>query len=218
MSAPITTIEEGFQNAKETPSNVNEHITVLADYSEKCTSVAELGVNEMISTWAFIKGLRFNKKKKKHIVCVDIAGKPKQFDEISALAKKNKITMEFLEGDSGTVDLPRVDMLFIDTMHHYAQLMKELEKHHSRVKKYIVMHNTEVDSVYGEVVRMCYYYNVKQMQEKFGYSVKDMCKGLKPAIDDFVAKHPEWRVEKVFKNNNGMTILSRVDDHEEHDE
>lgn len=211
----MTTIEEGFTAAKDTPSNINEHLGVLADYAEKCTSVAELGVNDMISTWAFVKGLRFNKKKKKHLICVDIEGKPSNFNNVTDLAKKNKITMEFVQADSGGVDLPKIDMLFIDTTHHYAQLTRELEKHHDKVKKYIVIHNTEVDGKYGEIVRMCYYHNVKDIAQKYGYEVKDMCRGLQPAIDDFLLAHTEWKLSQKFQHNNGMTILAKTDSDDE---
>jgi hypothetical protein len=206
----VSTIDEGYKWAKDTPSNIHEHIEMLSEYAEKCTSVVELGVNEMVSSWAFIKGLRFNKKKKKHLVCVDNAGKPSKFDGINDLAKKNKITMEFVEGDSNEIEIPKVDLLFIDTIHTYAQLSRELERHHSNVKKYIIMHNTECDGKYGEVIRMCYYYNIKDLVKKYGYPIAEMCKGLQPAIDDFLKNHPEWKLEKQVRNNNGMTVLARV--------
>lgn len=209
MSHP--TIDEGFTWAKDTVSNVHEHIPVLATYAEKCSSVAELGVNEMITTWSFLKGLRFNKKKKKVLICVDINDKPAPFDSVVELAKKNRISMEFLRGDSGTVTLPKVDMLFIDTAHHYAQLHRELEHHYTRVNKYIVMHNTLIDGEFGEIVRMCYYYDVNKMAEHFNYNVKDMCKGLQPAIDEFLANHPDWKLDQQLANNNGLTILVKKD-------
>jgi hypothetical protein len=56
---------------------------------------------------------------------------------------------------------------------------------------------------------MCYYYDVSAIANEFGYDVKEMCMGLQPAIDDFVAAHPEWKVEKQLSNNNGLTILAR---------
>jgi len=34
--------------------------------------------------------------------------------------------------------------------------------------------------------------------------------GLWPAIREFLGTHPEWKIEKRFKNNNGLTILARV--------
>ena len=214
----MTTIEDGFNMVKEQPSNVNEHIQTLADYAEKCTSVVELGVNEMQTTWAFLKGLRFNKKKKKNLICIDIAGKPSRFDDIAELAKKNRINMEFIQGDSGLIDIPNTDMLFIDTTHHYGLLMRELNKHNQKVKKYIIMHNTEIDGQYGEIVRMCYYYDVEALSKLHGFAVKDMCKGLAFAIEDFLNSHPEWKVDKHFPNNNGLTILARKDDDEEEDD
>ena len=198
--------------AKDTPSNVFEHIPVLAEYAEKCTSVAELGVDHMVTTWAFLKGLRFNKKKKKNLTCVDIQAKPTEFDSRAALAQKNRITMEFVLADSTKVSLPKVDLLYIDTAHHYGQLSRELEKHHPRVAKYIIMHNTEIDGKFGEVVRMCYYMDVQKICKEHGFTQEELVQGLQPAILGFINKHPEWRVEKHLPNNNGLTILSKVEE------
>lgn len=215
MATTITTIEDGFKMMKDNPSNVNEHIPTLAEYTEKCSSVVELGVNEMNTTWAFLKGLRFNKKKKKVLTCVDIQDKPAKFKGVQELAKKNQITMDFIKGNSTEVDIPKTDLLFIDTNHYYAHLIRELEKHHDKVNKYIIMHNTEIDGRYGEIVRMCYYYDVEATQKLYGYSIEDMCKGLGFAIDEFLKNHPEWTVEKHFNNNNGLTILRRNEDSDE---
>lgn len=207
----MTTIEEGFNNAKNTPSNVNEHIQVLADYAEKCSSIAELGVDKMVTTWAFLKGLRFNKKKKKNLYCVDITGKPSAFDGIAELAKKNQINIEFTQGNSMKLQIPKVDLLFIDTAHHYAQLKKEFELHHERVKKYIILHNTEIDGKHGEVVRMCYYTDINSLCKENGFIPEDVVKGLQPAILEFIQTHPEWKIEKHLSNNNGLTVLSKLD-------
>ena len=205
----MSTIEEGYIHAKDTPSNINEHIPLLAEYAERCTSIAELGLDKMVTTWAFLKGLRFNKKKKKLLYGMDLLAKPVNYDAVSELAKKNRITMEFVLGNSTKVTLPKVDMLFIDTAHHYAQLTKELELHHERVQKYIVMHNTEIDGKHGEIVRMCYYMDVVKLCADNDFEMADVCKGLQPAIVEFVAKHPEWKVEKHLANNNGLTVLAK---------
>lgn len=203
----MSTIEEGFNQAKDTPSNVHEHIPVLAEYAEKCSSVVELGVDRMITTWAFLKGVRFNKKKKKAVLCVDIQGKPQAFDTIAELAKKNRITLEFIQGNSSDVTIPKSDMLYIDTAHHYALLSRELAKHHAKINKYIIIHNTEIDGKHGEIVRMCYYADIADMCKTFGYKDVDVVRGLQPAIVEFLEAHKEWKIEKHLTNNNGLTIL-----------
>jgi hypothetical protein len=43
-----------------TPSDINEHIPTLYEYSKTCESVLELGVRSGVSTFAFIKGLSEN--------------------------------------------------------------------------------------------------------------------------------------------------------------
>lgn len=206
----MTTIEEGFSTYKNKPSNIHEHMSVLAEYAEKCTSVVELGVSEMITTWAFMKGLRFNKKKKKHITCVDILKQPENFTAMKQLGEKNGLTIDFVLGNSTQVELPKRDLLFIDTCHFYGLLKDELEKHHALTKKYIIMHNTEIDGKYGEVIRMCYYFDVDKIQQVYGnYSMDDVCKGTNAAIEEFLANHSEWALDVHLTNNNGLTVLKK---------
>ena len=99
-------------------------------------------------------------------------------------------------------------MLFIDTWHVYGHLKRELALWHPYVKKYIAMHDTQVDGVYGETIR-----NgsdaVKQSQET-GIPVEEIRRGLRPAIEEFMAGHPEWKLKAYYVNNNGLTILERV--------
>lgn len=212
QAAPVvSTIEDGYNLMKNNVSNINEHIPILAEYAEKCGTIVELGVSDMVTSWAFLKGLRFNKKKRKHLICVDVEKKPARFDMIYDLAKKNTISMEFVHADSLTMTIPRTDMLFIDTMHHYAQLIRELERHADSVRKYIIIHNTEIDGKYSEIIRMCYYFDIQALKSKYGFSVKDMCKGLGYAVEEFLEKHKDWMVDKHLSNNNGLTILKRVD-------
>ena len=39
-----------------------------------------------------------------------------------------------------------VDLLFIDTFHVYGQLKRELARFEGQVRRYIAMHDTEVDA------------------------------------------------------------------------
>jgi hypothetical protein len=46
------------------------------------------------------------------------------------------------------------DLLFIDTWHVYGHLKRELAYWHSYAKKFIILHDTTVDEIYGETIRM----------------------------------------------------------------
>ena len=75
-------------------------------------------------------------------------------------------------------------------------------------KKYIIMHDTTVDEWHGETIRMrC---NAQQQSIDSGIPLDEINKGLWPAIEEFLREHPEWKIEKRFVNNNGLTILARI--------
>ena len=101
-----------------------------------------------------------------------------------------------------------VDLLFIDTWHVYALLKRELSHWHSHVRKYMLLHDTTVDEWYGEVVRGNA--DAERASRETGFPVEELRKGLWPAIVEFLRDHPEWKLERRYKNNNGLTILSRV--------
>jgi hypothetical protein len=52
--------------------------------------------------------------------------------------------------------------------------------------------------------------NAVQQSKQFHIPIEEICKGLWPAIEEFLKEHPEWRIEKRYTNNNGLTILTRV--------
>jgi hypothetical protein len=62
--------------------------------------------------------------------------------------------------------------------------------------------------VVGESIRAGW--NTAQQAASSGYPESEIRRGLKPAIDEFLAAHPEWTVKEVFTNNNGLTVLQRV--------
>ena len=101
-----------------------------------------------------------------------------------------------------------VDLTFIDTWHVYAQLKRELEKFSKITKKYIIMHDTTVDEWEGETIRCNW--NAHEQGAKTGFLVDEINKGLWPAISEFLEKNTEWELFERFTNNNGLTILKRI--------
>ena len=100
-----------------------------------------------------------------------------------------------------------VDMTFIDTWHVYGQLKRELAKFGKVTKKYIIMHDTTVDGIYGETIRMRM--NAQEQSRQSGYPIEEIQCGLQKAITEFLEANPAWQVKEVYTNNNGLTILKR---------
>jgi hypothetical protein len=201
-------VRDNYEMNAIRPSDINEHLPTLRKYATKCSTIAEMGVRGCVSTWAFIQGLIENKEQKKELMCVDIDDL--DLSEIITIAKDAGVNVKFIKDDSAKVDLgKRVDLLFIDTWHVYGHLKRELEFHHSNVDKYIIMHDTTVDAIWGESMRCGS--DVRKQAVDSGYSVEEICKGLTPAIDEFLESHyPEWTLLEKFENCNGLTILKRL--------
>jgi hypothetical protein len=172
-------IEERYIDLCTIPSDINEHLPTLKQYASECETIVELGVRSMVSTWALLAG------KPKSLISVDIVH-PQEFgtniwDAMDA-AQDVGITFDFVLKSSLEIDLPPCDLLFIDTLHTYAQLSKELELHESKAKKYIIMHDT---------------------------AIPDLLE-MPKAVNEFLEKNPQWVVAEHFANNNGLTVLKRI--------
>lgn len=201
-------INETYNVLCNTPSDINEHLPTLNKLSQECNTIAEFGVRSMVSTWAFLNGLYHNSSDNKNLISVDINDVP-GVNTVIKLANEYGINMKFIKNDSVKCEIPEVDLLFIDTWHIYGHLKRELNAHHKKVKKYIVMHDTELDKVFGETVR-CNWNAVEQSRDS-GYPITEILCGLEKAITEFLIDNPEWYIYKVYYNNNGLTVLKKKD-------
>jgi len=169
-------------------SDINEHLPTLKKYSEECDSIVEMGVRWVVSTWALLAG------KPKKLVSIDIKH-PNAFggslDEIYQCCDEYGIDFTFLEESTLTNNIDECDLLFIDTLHTYSQLSKELIRHSEKAKKYIILHDTEL---------------FKNRDEIDTNSEK---KGLSPALEEFLSENNHWVIKERFQNNNGLTVLER---------
>ena len=187
-------------------SDIMEHLETLYLYSRECNSVFETGVRGCVSSWAFLKGLMENNSSGNRLFLNDVTVCD-IYDLLKAGANsnveiryewKNNLLLEFNE---------KFDITFIDTWHVYGQLKRELEKFSKITNKYIIMHDTTVDELYGETIR-CHMDAYKQSQES-GIPIEEINKGLWPAVEEFVNNNPEWYIKERYTNNHGLTILAR---------
>lgn len=190
---------------KAQPSDINEHLETLYEYAKKCDTIVECGVCNIVSSYAFTSGLLGNDNNK--FVMVD-PYKSGFIDSFLTQAKSEGINIRFIEDSDIKCELVDTDLLFIDTLHVYGQLKRELEYWNQHIRKYIIMHDTTVDEWDGEIIRGSH--NAEEFSKKTGIPVEEINKGLWPAIDEFLKEHTEWKLEKRFTHNNGLTILSRT--------
>ena len=82
------------------------------------------------------------------------------------------------------------------------------------------MHDTVVDWEHGESIRTTHPFadgDVTGMSHDIdtevctsGYTKDEICRGIGPAIQEFLDKHgDEWVMDAHFENNNGLTVLRR---------
>jgi len=135
-------------------------------------------------------------------------GASKDMPKFLELCKAEGIDAQFWNQSDLECPLIKTDLLFIDTWHVYGQLKRELARWHSFAGKYIIMHDTTVDEWQGETIRM--QMNAQEQSKQFGIPIEEINKGLWPAVEEFLADHPEWKIEKRLTNNNGLTILKRM--------
>lgn len=196
-----------YEHHSKAESDIYEHVPTLRKYASLSNIVVEFGVRGGVATSGILRGLLENNNSIKEYIGVDIV-KCQQVEFTSKLCNEIGIKYTFLQEDSAKVNIPEVDMLFIDTWHVYGHLKRELQNNHSKVKKYIIMHDTTVDEWIGESIRCNY--NIKQQIKESGYTEEEIMTGLWPAVDEFLKSHPEWILKERYTNNNGLTILEKI--------
>ncbi|NDB60022.1 hypothetical protein EB001_16465, partial [bacterium] len=162
--------------------DIYQNVHILYDLAKKCKHVTEMGVRTGVSTRALLNS-------NVDVVSYDIELNQIVTDlfDIAKLAGKN---VKYIQANVLTIEIEETDMLFIDTLHTYSQLKQELNLHANKVKKYIAFHDTHTFGLRGED----------------GIDNR----GLLSAVIEFLIDNPQWRFKIYKTNNNGFTVLERV--------
>jgi len=194
-----TSLEDLYQHAIQKPedptrppADIWEHLPLLRQLASKCDHVTEFGVREgMGSTVAFLAA------QPRALVSWDVNPYSIVNQRIADLIWRAGRT-DFQPRVGGTLQIviEPTDLLFIDTLHTYAHLRAELERHcdpvEQKVKKYLVFHDTAT----------------------FGTKGEDGSEpGLRAAIRWYQKCHafPLWELIEDRENNNGLVVLRRID-------
>jgi len=184
------TIEENFDFIKSNPTDqrgknsiqwIHLYMDELYELSKECSHITEMGVNQVNSSWAFLKA------RPKKLVCIDITftkvPERHKFEDhiwlesLKELAKKENVELVLIENDTSKMEIEKTDLLFIDTNHSYDHLKTELKLHANNVKKYIAFHDTVL---FGDLNR---------------------------AIDEFLINNKNWTIYKNIKSSPGLLII-----------
>lgn len=167
-------IQSKYIEKCNTSSDINENLPYLMEYASRYSTIVEMGVRSIVSTWALLVA------KPRKLTSIDIVH-PSNYGanlgEVYQLAGEEGIEFNFIQADTHNITIEECDMLFIDTIHTYAHLSKELELHAGKVKHCLAFHDTT------------------------------SCPEVYTAILDFIQKNPSWRIDLHRENNNGLLFL-----------
>ena len=177
-------------------SDINEHLPTLLRYAQECKHITEMGVRWVSSTWPLLLS---NPNK---MISYDIVRNP-NIDEVIRLANENQINYQFIESDVLKIEIEQTELLFIDTLHTYNQLTKELHLHSDNCSKYIILHDT---THFGYIDEVIYEHASSEVK-----NIESNKQGLWNAVSDFLQteKGKNWEMYERYSNNNGLTILKR---------
>ncbi len=177
-------------------SDIKDHLPTLVDFAARfdTRNIVELGVRWVVSTLAFAVA-------RPHLLfCVDLEHPDDtqwadramgKMDMMKKFAESEDIDFRFFKGDSRKVDVDiACDLLFIDTLHDYAQLKAEFKHWEPKCHKWIIIHDTE---------------SFKTKDESTGKG-----KGTWKAIEEFVSES-DWEFYCHYFYNNGLTVLKHKD-------
>ena len=183
-----------YEEHKSKPSDINEHLETIYNFSNECSHITEMGVRWVSSTWPMLLS------KPKKMISYDIVKHP-QIEEVINLAKEYNIDYSFEIKDVLNIEIESTELLFIDTLHTYNQLINELTLHSSMVSKYIILHDTEHFGRLDETIYSHASDKIKSQQKTK--------QGLMTAVEDFLKTDSGqyWEIFQIYDNNNGLTIL-----------
>ena len=182
-------------------SDMATHFNALREYGHDCSLIHELGVREIGSSWAFLKGLsekgnamvtiaedrrRLEMSPITALVSIDHVH-PDKFAGEGTLAEfqkhalENNVHHEFIESSSLDITIDHSHCIFFDTDHTYKQLSQELQLHGNKSLKYLLFHDTV--GCAHEII---------------------------PAINEFLEEYPEWMVFDHTVEAQGMTSLAKM--------
>lgn len=143
-------------------------------YAEKVSSVTEFGVYTGLSTCAWLSG-RPTRLRSYDITSEYFTVLP----ELQQAARDQGTDFKFDLGNSLEIDIEPVDLLFIDTVHKRDHTRAEIQRHHDKVARFMIFHDTAD------------------------------WPGVFQAVIGFVMENRDWHILEHCQRASGLTVLER---------
>jgi hypothetical protein len=171
------------------------HLPRLRALASECRHVMEFGVKRGASSSALLMGASVG------VTSYDVIETP----EARALEVVAGEMWHYRIGSSLAAPRVECDMLFIDSLHTYAQCKAELDRHADSVMRYLVFHDSLTFGSIGadgETGRHSWSYVP-------GQSVPVEHLGIRPAIDELMIRDPAWGIAAHYTDSHGLLVLER---------
>jgi cephalosporin hydroxylase len=187
---------EAYLGTFSTSAATRGHLVRLHNLAKECSEIVEVGVENVITTFAFLSGLRRGGR----LTSIDIQVPPATRLELAVSASREAgIEFNLVVGSDLEVDVPPCDLLFLDGFHSYQHVITELRVLQGRVRKYICLHDTSPPWDHR---------NETYIGDHREHPGSDKSKqGVWTAVEDFLAEHPHWRLKERYHHSHGLTIL-----------
>jgi hypothetical protein len=203
-SDPSEELKRQYDHSCEEPSPIYQHVPVLRKLAKGCSSVIEIGLWEMTSSWGLLQGLAESRSPFKSYLGID----PRS-PELETLQRAQRVSdahgiqFRYWQTNDLEIEIEPAELLFIDSLHTYCHLSYELEKFSPKITKYIAMHDTSAP--WGERDDEDYRGDFSEYPSWIPRNKK----GTWFAVEDFLARHPEWVLLERYLHCHGFTILRR---------
>lgn len=177
-------VDAEFDHRCNTPSDMVGHMETLKALASKVDHVTEFGQNQANSTWAFLAA------RPRVLRSYDLKAIADQ-QSLKDAADEASVDYRLIQANVLEVEIDPTDLLMVDSWHHYWQLRAELSLHASKVRQFLVFHDTESN----------------------GSAWKDSTtgaelQGILPAIVGLV-EQGEWKCIDRYTRSCGLMVLQR---------
>jgi len=173
-----TDANELLEEFNQLDVNTKWYTDILREYANKedVQTVAEFGVFQGISTAAFLSS------EIDSLTSMDITLHRIHIPMFHNV--KGNINLNITEGDSFKSSISNIDLLFLDTVHTYNHVKRELQTHAGNVNKYILIHDTNYPKTEPKKVRH--------------------------AIEDIISENKHWTIDLDYTDYTGIIAIKKI--------